>query len=160
MARISLSSPLGPLTLREQDGAIVALAWDSPPPRGAEEAQSRAGNPTALLLAARSQLEAYFAGRLRRFDLPLAPAGTAFQRSLWRALREIPFGETETYGALARRLESGPRAAAAACARNPIPILIPCHRVIAAAGRLGGYSAPRGIAAKRLLLRLEGAAVR
>ena len=158
MARISISSPLGPLALREEGGAIVALTWEpaggAPPRDGGGEATPLLTTP--LLTTARRQLEAYFGGGRRAFDLALAPRGSAFQRAVWRILQEIPAGDTATYGAIAGRLKTAPRAVGMACARNPIPILIPCHRVVAAGGRPGGYSAPGGVAAKSFLLRLEG----
>ena len=108
-----------------------------------------------LLHAAREQLAAYFAGRLRRFDLPLAPRGTPFQLRVWRALQDIPYGQTCSYSELAAAISS-PRACRAvgqANGRNPLMIVIPCHRVIAAGGGLGGYSG--GLDIKRFLLRLE-----
>ncbi len=100
-------------------------------------------------------LERYFAGEREEFDLPLAPAGTGFERRVWAALRTIAYGQTRTYGAIGRLAGGSPRAVGQAAGRNPIPIIIPCHRVVAA-GDLGGFSAPGGIAAKRALLALEG----
>jgi len=145
MAHLSLHSPLGPLTLFEEAGAIVALDWGRAP----------AGAATPLLSVAREQLDAYFTGRLKAFDLPLRPAGTPFQKAVWDLMRAIPYGATRTYGELAHELKSAPRAVGGACGRNPIPILIPCHRVLGAAGRLGGYSGGAGVDTKRALLRLE-----
>jgi len=111
---------------------------------------------TPLLRLAAGQLQEYFAGVRREFDLPLAPAGTAFQRSVWAALREIPWGETRSYSEIASAI-GHPRACRAvgqANHRNPILILIPCHRVIGRDGSLTGYGA--GIGMKRSLLELEG----
>ena len=101
------------------------------------------------------QLDAYFAGRLRRFELPLAPEGTPFQREVWSALTTIPYGETVSYGELARRVgrPAASRAVGAANGRNPIPIIIPCHRVIGADGTLTGFGG--GLPIKRRLLQLE-----
>jgi methylated-DNA-[protein]-cysteine S-methyltransferase len=149
-------TPLGPLTLREEAGALVALGWRGP----ATGPKDGPDGLSPVLTAAQDQLEAYFAGRLRLFDLPLAPAGTAFQRALWGLLGKIPYGSTETYGSLARRFNTAPRAVGAACARNPIPILIPCHRVLGTGGQLGGYSGRGGAETKRFLLRLEQASAR
>lgn len=146
-ASLSLASPLGWLTVFADPDALVALDWG----RGAPAAA-----PTPLLEEAKRQLEAYFDDRLTRFDLPLAPAGTAFQVRTWRALGEIPYGTTETYGHLARRVGSGARAVGTAVGRNPLPILLPCHRLVAAGGRPGGYSGAGGLDTKRRLLRLEG----
>ena len=95
-------------------------------------------------------------GRARTaFDLPLKPAGTAFQRRVWARLASIPQGRVETYGAIAKKLRSGARAVGGACGANPIPILIPCHRVLGAGGGLGGYSGEGGVATKRFLLAHE-----
>lgn len=103
----------------------------------------------------RRQLRAYFAGELREFDLPLAPEGTPFQQAAWAALREIPYGETRTYGEQARRLgqPNASRAVGAANGRNPLGIVIPCHRVIGASGKLTGYYG--GLRIKEALLELE-----
>ena len=150
MPQLSLHSPIGDLTLFEQDGRLVALDWR----------WENASAETPLLAGARRQLQDYFAGRRREFDLPLNPAGSAFQLRVWLALRDIPCGQTVRYGDLAHRLGSSPRAIGGACARNPLPIIVPCHRVVAADGSLGGYSGKEGIKTKRILLDLEGAASR
>lgn len=112
--------------------------------------QARAG-----LAAARGQLKEYFAGERREFDLPLAPEGSDFQRRVWAALRDIPWGETRSYGDLAELLGSSPRAVGRANATNPICIMVPCHRVIGADGALTGYAG--GMDNKRWLLEHEGA---
>ncbi len=111
----------------------------------------------AMLRVAADQLAAYFAGERTDFDLPLSPSGTPFQLSVWRALRSIPYGETISYRELARRIGNAKavRAVGAANGRNPIPIIVPCHRVIGADGSLTGYGG--GLPRKRLLLELEGA---
>jgi methylated-DNA-[protein]-cysteine S-methyltransferase len=147
MPCITIDSPIGNLTVHERDGAIVALNWDG--------AGGEPEHETPLLARARAQLGEYFAGDRHDFDLPLAPAGTEFLQSLWRALLRIPYGRTLTYGELARTAGTAPRAAGLACGRNPIAILIPCHRVVAAGGKLTGYSGGNGIATKRMLLDLE-----
>ena len=149
MPQITTNSPIGPLTLFAEDDAIVAVEWGWPP--------DSEDPPGPLLEEARDQVEAYFAGRLRRFSLPLAPHGTAFQRRVWQQLQQIDFGATRTYGDLASDLKTSPRAVGGACGRNPLPILIPCHRVLGGNGSLGGYSGLDGIDTKRFLLRLEGA---
>ena len=109
-----------------------------------------------MLEEARRQLNAYFDGRLKYFDLPLAPQGSLFQRAVWDQLRRIPFGTARTYGDSAVAIGNAPRAIGGACGRNPIPIIIPCHRVVAKGGRLGGLSGYAGLETKRRLLRLEG----
>lgn len=144
---LCLDSPLGPLTLTEEDDALTALDWRREP----------ADEESPLLAEAARQLRAYFAGTLRTFDLPLAPRGTAHQHAVWRTMQTIPFGATMSYGALAVAIGSSPRAVGTACGRNPIPIIIPCHRVLAADDRIGGYSGAGGLATKRFLLALEGA---
>jgi methylated-DNA-[protein]-cysteine S-methyltransferase len=144
---ISFDSPVGRLAIAEEADAIVAIQWGA----GAD------GEPTPLLREAQCQLAAYFDGRVRRFDLPLAPAGTSFERRVWTAMQAIPYGETRRYGELAMAVGSAPRAIGRACGHNPIAIVIPCHRVLARGG-IGGYSGGAGLATKRALLALEAAA--
>lgn len=147
---ITVPSPLGPLTVAAQAEAIVAVDWRSIP----------AGQPaTPLLAEAARQLAAYFAGALRRFDLPLAPAGSDFQRAVWNYMLAIPMGETRTYGQAAAATGAPARAVGGACGANPIPVIIPCHRILAAGGEAGGYSGKGGLETKRWLLRHEGAFV-
>ena len=147
MPAITVHSPLGPLSLVETDGHITRLGW-----RGATPSEE-----TALLREARRQLMAYFAGKLRDFDLPLALAGSPFQQRVWQAMQRIPYGATRSYGELAHETDSAPRAVGYACGSNPIAIIVPCHRVLAAGQRIGGYSGGEGIATKRQLLELEQA---
>jgi len=149
-SHLSVLTPLGMVTLFADQGALIALEWGQAP--------RAEGTPEAVLLAARDQLARYFDGRLKRFELPLAPRATPFQRRAWAALSAIGYGKTVTYGALATTLGSGPRAVALACARNPLPIIVPCHRVVGASG-LGGYSGGDGLSTKRQLLTLEGVRV-
>lgn len=146
MPQLSLQSPVGELTLSEEDGALVSLDWGWVP----EQSES------TLLGEARRQLERYFDGDPAPFELPLAPPGSDFQRRVWARMQAIPAGRTLSYGALARELGSTARAVGAACGANPIPIIVPCHRVIAADGGLGGYSGQGGVETKQALLRLEG----
>ena len=148
MSHVSLSSPVGPLTVWAEDGAVTRLDWEDRP---------AAPPADAVLNDARTQLTGYFAGHRKTFDLPLAPRGSAFQQAFYAALCAIPFGETRTYGDLAAELGVSAQAIGQACGANPIPILIPCHRVLAANG-LGGFSGRGGVEAKVALLRLEGAA--
>ncbi len=141
-----MNSPLGPLTFFEEDGAIVALEWGR-----AENAR-----PTPLLEKTQNQLNAYFDGKRTQFDLPLKPAGSAFQRAVWGQLARIPFGAAKSYGDIAKALSSAPRAVGGACGKNPIPIIIPCHRVVGKDGTLTGYSGGAGVRSKKALLDLEG----
>jgi methylated-DNA-[protein]-cysteine S-methyltransferase len=145
MPQLTCLTPLGEVTVSEEDGAIVAVDWG----RGRDQARS------PLLTDAATQLQDYFDGSRAAFDLPLRPHGTPFQRRVWDALRAIPAGETRTYGEVARALGSSARAIGQANGANPIPILIPCHRVLAAAGALGGYSGGEGPPTKLWLLAHE-----
>lgn len=140
-------SPFGPLTLFADQGRIVALEFG--------QGMATAETPPVLARAA-EQLADYFTGKRKTFDLPLAPSGTAFQQRVWQAMQHIPYGRTRTYGDVAGELNSAPRAIGGACGANPIPILIPCHRILGTAG-LGGYSGLGGLDTKAELLRLEGA---
>jgi methylated-DNA-[protein]-cysteine S-methyltransferase len=144
LPQLSLHSPVGDITVSEYDGAIVALDWGW----GRDQTES------ALLVEARRQLQDYFDGDRMAFDLPLAPYGTEYRRRVWQALRRIPAGETRSYAQLAQIAGGGARSVGTAMACNPIPILIPCHRVVASGG-LGGYSGGDGLPTKRFLLGLE-----
>ena len=145
MPELTLQSPVGPITLTETDGHITELRWRKAS-RSAE---------TPLLREARRQLAAYFAGTLRAFDLPLSLAGSPFQQRVWQAMQRIPYGETRSYGELAHETDSGARAVGYACGSNPVAIIVPCHRVLAAGRRIGGYSGGAGVETKRILLDLE-----
>lgn len=147
MPQLSLHSPLGDLTVSEEEEAIVSLDWG----------WGRDQENTPLLLKARDQLQAYFDGVLKAFDLPLKPPGTAFQQRVWADLQRIAYGKTVTYGAVAKALDTSARPVGTACGANPIPILIPCHRVVASNGGLVNYSGDGGVETKAALLRLEGA---
>lgn len=149
-----LPSPLGPLVLVGTTDALTAIWLPSGQDADLRPEPGWVETATPFREAVR-QLNAYFAGTLREFDLPLAPAGTPFQQRVWRALREIPYGETLSYGELARRIArpAAVRAVGAANGRNPLAIVVPCHRVIGRDGRLVGYGG--GLPAKKLLLELE-----
>lgn len=149
MPQLSLHTPLGEVTISEDGGAIVALDWG----RGRDQ------QATPLLRQARDQLQEYFDAKRMSFDLPLAPVGSDFQKRVWAALCAIPPGETRSYADIARAVSSAPRAVGGANGANPIPLFIPCHRVIAADGSLGGYSGGDGPATKRYLLDLESRAL-
>lgn len=161
-ARI-LDTPVGAmLAMVREDGALVALPFLHQAADGEAVATELAGDHTVTFDPARcetvaQQLGEYFAGERRSFDLPLAPAGTEFQRAVWDALTAIPYGCTVGYGELARALgrPEASRAVGRANGANPIPVIVPCHRVIGAQGDLTGYGG--GLERKRFLLRLEGA---
>lgn len=146
IARLTVPSPFGPLTLTEAGGVVARLEWSDP----------GTGQATPLLHEAARQLRAYFDRRLSRFDLPL-DWGDGLNGQVRRAMAAIPYGETRTYGALACEIGAPAQAIGQACGANPVPIIIPCHRVLSSTG-LGGFSAPGGIETKVALLRHEGAA--
>ena len=153
MSRLSKSveTPTGPVILTEEDGRIVRVTWT----RGSSAPRFPESSP--LLDRAAAQITAYFAGELQAFDLPLKPAGSDFQRAVWREMLKIPYGETRSYGDLAKATGGVARAVGGACGANPIPIVIPCHRVLAADRGLGGFSGGGGAETKAELLTLEGA---
>jgi len=154
-----IDSPVGELRLVEHNGAITAIEFSPFRPVG----QSADGRPSGdrdddhpLLVETARQLRAYFDRDLKEFDLPLAPAGSAFQQRVWAALLGVGWGETASYGEIAHRLgmtNAASRAVGLANGRNPIPIVIPCHRIIGANGTLTGYAG--GLPRKQLLLELE-----
>ena len=147
MFRRTVDTPVGQMSIAEREKAIVALNWETPKCWEDE---------TALLCEAEAQLLAYFSGELTLFDLPLQPSGGALQQRVCQAMIAIPYGETRTYGELAKALGTAAQPIGQACAGNSIPIIIPCHRVLAAQG-LGGYSGRGGIETKIRLLEHENA---
>jgi methylated-DNA-[protein]-cysteine S-methyltransferase len=156
-SHVVLPSPIGDLTVVADDGAITHLLMDAAPyrPDGAD-GLGEPGDPAEEPFAAAAvQLAAYFAGVLTQFDLPLAPRGDDFHQRVWALLREIPYGETRSYGDLARVLGDRNLAQAVGTAngRNPIAVVVPCHRVIGSDGSLVGYAG--GLDRKRFLLALE-----
>lgn len=170
----TMESPVGELRIIAGRSAITAIEFTGPVPAGSSKHSSAsraaalaAGRPIGdrddahpLLVEAVRQLRAYFAGELKEFDLPLDPEGSTFQRRVWDQLRDIGYGETASYGEVARRLGMTPaasRAVGLANGRNPIPIVIPCHRVVGAKGTLTGYAG--GVERKQTLLDLEQGAL-
>lgn len=146
MPRRDIITPVGPICLTATDSHITALDWRL----------SGQSSDQPVLMQADADIQAYFAGDLQSFALPLAPRGSAFQHRFYAALCQIPYGETRTYGDLARDLGVSAQAIGQACGANPIAILIPCHRVLGASS-LGGFSGAGGVEAKVALLKLEGA---
>jgi len=144
-----VDSPIGPLTLTAKGGALTAIDF------GAADGSDSGGPIDPVLAEAARQFAAYFAGELRKFDMRLWPSGTPFQLTVWEALRRIPYGETVTYGELARRIgrPTAARAVGRANGQNPLPIVVPCHRVIGADGALTGYAG--GLDIKTALLAVE-----
>lgn len=143
----SLMTPVGTLSLFEEDEKIVVVEWGQAPE----------GTQTALLKEAKSQLSAYFSAKLTKFDLPLDPMGSDHQKKVWDEMQKIPFGQTYTYGDIAKTIKSCAQAVGGACGKNPIPIIIPCHRVVGSSGKMTGYSGGDGIETKQQLLRMEEA---
>lgn len=142
---LTVKTPLGAMTLTEEDGALTEARFGALAPNV----------PSPLLRRAAEELSEYFEGKRRAFELPLAPRGTDFQLAVWAALRDIPYGETRSYGEIARAIGNSKAARAVGMAnnRNPLSIFIPCHRVIGADGALVGYGG--GLDKKRILLALE-----
>lgn len=152
-----MSSPVGKLTLVASAGRLVAISWEDQPPKPAGIEELEPGSRDPVLVEAVRQLKEYFAGKRQHFDVPIPKTlpGTAFQNRVWRAMCAIPYGKTASYGQIARRIgsPSACRAVGAACGRNPLPIVIPCHRVIGQSGSLTGFGG--GLARKHTLLDLE-----
>ncbi len=150
-----LHTPIGELLLAGDEDALRVVAFPKGKRRREPEPDWIWSEKPLPFVAACEQLEAYFAGRLKTFDLPLAPSGTPFQLAVLDELRQIPYGTTVSYGEIARRIgrPKAVRAVGAANGRNPIPIIIPCHRVIGASGDLTGFGG--GLPVKEALLRLE-----
>lgn len=146
MPTLAIDTPLARFAIEETDGAVTGLRW-----RGTSE-----GEATALLREAARQLLAYAEGRLTAFDLPLAPKGGVTQQAVMAAMRAIPYGETRSYGEIAREIGAPAQAVGQACGGNPIPVIIPCHRVTGTGG-LGGFSGRGGVETKVALLKHEGA---
>jgi methylated-DNA-[protein]-cysteine S-methyltransferase len=155
MASTVIASPVGPLRLTAGNGALTEIAF-----LGHAEAERGDLDTDPVLRAAAEQLGEYFAGDRTTFDLPLAPIGTPFQQAVWHVLREIPYGQTWSYADVALRIgkPTAVRAVGAANGRNPIPIVVPCHRVVGANGTLTGYGG--GLENKQTLLGLESNVLR
>lgn len=153
--RTKIGSPVGELTLVAGDAELVALLWPDDLPQRVRLGLMTDDPSHPILIEARRQLLAYFAGELRQFSVPLDFRGTDFQKSVWQALLTIPFGETRSYAAIARQIgkPAAVRAVGAANGRNPISIIAPCHRVIGSNGALTGFAG--GLDVKDYLLRLE-----
>jgi methylated-DNA-[protein]-cysteine S-methyltransferase len=153
-------TPIGPIHLAASAEGVTHVTFAA---AGSKEGPPRGDGSAAaarIVSAARRQLAEYFAGQRQRFELPLAPEGTAFRRAVWQGLLQIPFGQTASYGAIARRIgrPRAVRAVGGATGKNPISIIVPCHRVIGSSGALTGFGG--GLPKKRRLLALEGHALR
>jgi methylated-DNA-[protein]-cysteine S-methyltransferase len=151
-----MKSPVGQLTLVGSDQGLAAVLWEDDDPSRVRLPDVHEDADHPLLLQAQQQLEEYFAGKRRKFTVALDPAGTDFQNQVWNALRTIPFGETRSYGQIAEQIgrHKAVRAVGAANGANPLSIIVPCHRVIGANGKLTGFAG--GLKIKARLLALEG----
>ena len=147
-----IDTPVGRLQVDVAGEVVTSIRWVEAGIGG-----NAAPGESPVLRAALAQLDAYFVGRLRDFDLPLAPAGSPFEHAVWDLMCSIPWGRTMTYGEMADALGGTARAVGGACGSNPIPVVIPCHRVLGAGDRMTGYSGRGGVETKRRLLMLEGA---
>ena len=147
---MAIDTAIGKLLIVSDHGEIVRVTWLEP---GAEP--EAPGPATPLLQEAARQLAAYADGACQVFDLPVRLTGSPFQQAVWEQMRAIPYGETKTYGELAANLVSSPRAVGRACGANPVPIIVPCHRVMGQSGKLTGFSGGRGVTTKAHLLELE-----
>lgn len=150
LIRLTLDTPVGPLTVTARQGAICALRFADGGPRSSD---------VPVLQEAARQISAYFAKQLSDFDLPLDLRGSDHNLAVWREMRTIPCGETLTYGDIAQRIGSNPRAVGVACGANPIPLIVPCHRVIGKDGALVGFSGGDGKKTKARLLDHEAPAL-
>lgn len=148
-SRHHIDTPIGPLTVELADGALTLLEF------GAHGDATPDAPSRGLAGETARQLDAYFSGKLKQFDLPLRAEGTPFRQKVWRALRAVPYGQTRSYGEIAKLVDSAPRAVGGACGANPIAIVVPCHRIVGAGGWIGGFSGGDGCATKNLLLRHE-----
>jgi methylated-DNA-[protein]-cysteine S-methyltransferase len=161
---VKILTPLGEMVLASEEDALCG-AWfvgqkyfpdltGFRPPEGKQSKQSKQSKQKSGPLAlAAEELERYFAGELRRFTVPLRPRGTPFQKSVWSCIADIPYGELSSYGALAAKLGTGARAVGSATGRNPISVIVPCHRVVGSGGAITGYAG--GLDRKKALLRQE-----
>ena len=152
-----MKSPVGKLKLVASSGALVAILWEKERPNRVKLDEMSLDLQHSILIEAERQLSEYFAGERTEFDLPFQPEGTEFQKKVWRALREIPFGKTKSYLDLAKAIGSpnASRAVGAANGTNPLSIVVPCHRVVGADGALTGFAG--GLETKAALLALEAA---
>jgi methylated-DNA-[protein]-cysteine S-methyltransferase len=152
-----IPSPLGPIVVAADAAALIGVWFDGQRHQPAVDGRWQRRHDLPVLRRAAAELAEYFAGARTRFEVPLAPSGTAFQRAVWNAIATVPYGETIAYRALAARAgrPDGARAAGAATGRNPLSIVVPCHRIVGAGGALTGYAG--GLERKRALLALEHA---
>ena len=148
MKTVVVNTSLGCIEITEQSGFIIGVAWS-------KGLASELHSESSLLQEAAAQITAYFKGDITQFTLPIKAEGTEFQQQIWDEMQKIPYGQVVTYGDVAQKIGSHARAVGSACGKNPIPVIIPCHRIVGQAG-LGGFSAGEGQETKLQLLKLEG----
>lgn len=146
MEYTTVQTPVGPLWVNVNAGSVTSLGWAKPV----------GGTPANAQFGVVDELKDYFNKTLQHFDSKVKLNGTPFQQKVWNAIAKIPYGQVATYADIARRIGSHPRAVARACGQNPVPLIVPCHRVVASDGKLCGYSGGQGIATKITLLQMEG----
>lgn len=149
LSRHHIDTPIGVLTIEIAEDALTLLDF------GAHGEALPGAQSRGLAGETARQLDAYFKGKLKQFDLPLRAEGTPFRQKVWRALCAVPYGQTRSYGEIASDVDSAPRAVGGACGANPIAIVVPCHRIVGASGWIGGFSGGDGCATKHLLLEHE-----
>lgn len=149
MGQSSITTPVGTLTLSSNGRAITRVTWF----RAGDDVGNADSDP--ILEAAKAEIDQYFSGRLTEFQTPVHLEGSPLQLSVWQAMRTIPFGQVLTYGDVAKAVGSEPQAVGTACGQNPIPVIVPCHRIVGAGGKLTGFSGGNGIETKAYLLDLE-----
>jgi len=149
MPHIFVSTPIGPLRVDSDGAAVTRVSWVE------DDTETGPGDPDAVCHQAKDQLEAYFLGDLLDFTVPVALSGSPLQLGVWGEMQKIPFGSVATYGDVAHTIDSEPQAVGTACGQNPIPIIVPCHRIVGAGGKLVGFSGGQGIETKSYLLDLE-----
>lgn len=151
----TMKTPVGELTLVASEHGLAAILWENDDPKRVPLGETRRDDRHPVLVETERQLNDYFAGRRTRFEIQLAAEGTAFQKDVWAALSSIPFGQTRSYAQIAQQIgrPKAVRAVGAANGRNPISIVVPCHRVIGSNGKLTGFAG--GLEAKSVLLKLE-----
>lgn len=149
MGQSSITTPVGTLTLSSNGRAITRVTWF----RAGDDVGNADSDP--ILEAAKAEIDQYFSGRLTEFQTPVHLEGSPLQLSVWQAMSTIPFGQFLTYGDVAKAVGSEPQAVGTACGQNPIPVIVPCHRIVGAGGKLTGFSGGNGIETKAYLLDLE-----
>lgn len=147
MKTSSVNSPIGILKLSQDCDRLHSLGWDD---------ELYENNTDKMLLNVQNQLSEYFLGKRKEFDIEMILNGTEFQKKVWRAILAVPYGQIVSYNEIAKKLNTGPRAVANACGKNPIPIIVPCHRILPSSGKVGGYSGKGGTHTKKKLLEIEG----